>query len=185
MESYIPISFLNDFIFCPRSIYFHQLYNNFNTSVCRKKPQVAGIGTHKSIDKKTYSNKQSVLQSMEIYSERYNICGNIDLFYIETGKLVERKRNIKTIYDGYIFQLYAQYYALTEMRYTVNSIELYDYEHNKSYNVLIPGEDIKMKQKFDNLINKINNFDMSDNFIPVRAKCNSCIYSNLCDYSLC
>lgn len=33
MEPYIPISFLNDFIFCPRSIYFHQLYGRSSESL--------------------------------------------------------------------------------------------------------------------------------------------------------
>lgn len=30
MESYLLITYLNDFIFCPLSIYFHQLYGGLS-----------------------------------------------------------------------------------------------------------------------------------------------------------
>ena len=186
METYIPISFLNDFIFCPRSIYFHQLYGSFNTQVYQQKPQIAGKAAHTSIEGKTYSTRKNILQGAEIYCERYRICGKIDLFDATSGKLIERKRQIKTIYDGYVFQLYAQYHALIEMGYEVNSIALYDIIHNKVYPMPLPHENPEMQRKFENLIEQINSFDINaPNFTPVDAKCRNCIYSNLCDYSLC
>lgn len=186
MESYIPISFLNDFIFCPRSIYFHQLYGSLNKEVYQQKPQIAGRAAHTSIDEKSYSTRKNILQGIEIYCERYKICGKVDLFDIESGKLTERKREIKTIYDGYVFQVYAQYYALCEMGYAVKSIVLYDITHNKTYPIALPHENPEMQRKFENLIEQINSFDMNaPNFTPVDAKCRNCIYSNLCDYSLC
>lgn len=186
MEPYIPISFLNDFIFCPRSIYFHQLYGKLDKQVYQQQPQIAGQAAHVSIEGKTYSTRKTVLQGIEIYCEQYKICGKIDIFDISTGKLTERKRQIKTIYDGYIFQVYAQYYALTEMGYKVNSIALHDIIHNKSYPIPLPCEDREMQLKFEALINQINCFDMNDqNFTPNTKKCLNCIYSNLCDYSPC
>src|SRR3972149_754376 len=186
METYIPMSFLNDFIFCPRSIYFHQLYGSFNTQIYQQRPQIAGKAAHASIDEKAYSTRKNILQGLEIYCEQYKICGKVDLFDIDSGKLTERKRQIKTIYDGYVFQVYAQYHALIEMGYAVNSIALYDMTHNKSYPIPLPHENIEMQQKFENLIEQINSFDMNAaGFIPVEAKCHNCIYSNLCDYSLC
>jgi len=54
MESYIQISFLNDFIFCPRSIYFHQIYKNFDTSMYHENIQIEGKIANKSIDQKKY-----------------------------------------------------------------------------------------------------------------------------------
>lgn len=186
METYIPISFLNDFIFCPRSIYFHQLYGGYNTQLYQQKPQIAGKAAHASIDEKGYSTRKNILQGLEVYSERYGICGKIDLFDTDSGKLIERKRQIKTIYDGYVFQVYAQYYALCEMGYAVNSLALYDISHNKTYPVPLPQEDLEMQQKFENLIEQINSFDINaSGFTQVEAKCRNCIYSNLCDYSLC
>ena len=104
MESYITLSYLNDFIFCPRSIYFHQLYAGFNEQLYKQKPQVAGTEAHSSIDNKTYSTRNDVLMGIEVFSTKYNIVGKIDVFDCKTGKLTERKRAIKKIYDGYIFQ---------------------------------------------------------------------------------
>lgn len=186
METYIPISFLNDFIFCPRSIYFHQLYGGFNTQLYQQKPQIAGKAAHSSIDKKTYSTRKNILQGVEVYCEQYKIYGKVDLFDIDSGKLTERKREIKTIYDGYVFQVYAHYHALAEMGYEVKSIVIYDMMHNKTYPIPLPHENPEMQQNFENLIRQINEFDLhASGFAPVEAKCRNCIYSNLCDYSLC
>jgi len=185
METYIPISFLNDFIFCPRSIYFHQLYGSFDTQLYHQKPQIAGRAAHASIEGKTYSTCKNILQGVEIYCERYKICGKVDLFFIDRGKLMERKREIKTIYDGYVFQVYAQYHALCEMGYEVRSIAIHDISHNKNYPIPLPDENPEMHRKFENLIEKINGFDMNAPFTPAESKCRNCIYSNLCDYSLC
>lgn len=185
MEAYIPISFLNDFIFCPRSIYFHQLYANFNTIVYQQQPQIKGLVAHETIDQKTYSTSKHLLQSQEIYCEKYNLCGKIDVFDTKVGKLTERKREIKTIYDGYIFQVYAHCFALREMGYKVNSIVIHDLLHNKNYNISLPENNQLMFDKFEALINDINNFDLENtDFTPIKAKCDGCIYNQLCDKSL-
>src|SRR5205823_2067587 len=125
------------------------------------------------------------LQGVEIYSEKYKLCGKIDLFDIETGKLWDRKRSVKKIYDGYVFQLYAHYHALTEMGYEVKNMMIYDISHNRNYPIALPTEDPDMQRKFEDLIYAINQFDMnSPDFVAIEAKCRNCIYSNLCDYSL-
>lgn len=186
MESYIPISFLNDFIFCPRSIYFHQLYGSFNTQLYQQKPQLAGKAAHATIDEGTYSTRKNILQGLELWCEKYKLCGKLDVFDAESGRLTERKREIKVIYDGYVFQVYAHYHALTEMGYAVTSIVIHDIIHNKNYPIPLPSESPEMQQKFEQLIWNINNFELSDTtFAPHEAKCKKCIYSNLCDYSLC
>lgn len=186
MESYIPISFLNDFIFCPRSIYFHQLYGNIRTELYHQTPQVAGKAAHASIEEKRYSTRQNVLQGTEIYCAQYNLCGKIDLFDCDTGKLTERKKEIKAIYDGYVFQVYAQYFALTEMGYTVKSIVFYDLTHNKTYPVKLPAEDAEMLSRFESIVQQLASFDLNDrSFVANPNKCAQCIYHNLCDYSVC
>ena len=178
--------FLNDFIFCPRSIYFHQLYRNFNDTVYKQAPQYKGLAAHKAIDTQHYSTSAHILQGYEIYSERYKLCGKIDVFDIKKKRLTERKREIKTIYDGYIFQVYAQYFGLIEMGYVVESIVLYDLIHNKNYQVSLPTQDGAMLEKFESLIDAINHFDMRHSqHSPVLAKCQNCIYNALCDAALC
>ncbi|MBS1589397.1 MAG: type V CRISPR-associated protein Cas4 [Bacteroidetes bacterium] len=186
MDSYITLSFLNDFIFCPRSIYFHQLYGSFAEAVYKQTPQYKGTAAHETIDEQTYSTSAHILQGMEVFSEQYNICGKIDIFDIKTGRLTERKREIKTIYDGYVFQVYAQCFALREMGYTVSEIVIHDLVHNKNYPILLPEQDEKMFTKFQLLIEDIDSFDMETTaFTPEKAKCTTCIYNQLCDASLC
>ncbi len=139
MESYIPVSFLNDFIFCPLSIYYHQLYGNLSTRLYQDIPQVEGKASHKKIDEKKYSSRRTILQGIDIYSSKYNLCGKIDIFDTVSGILTERKKCINKIYQGYIFQVYAQYYGLAEMGYAVQEIRFYSMDDNKIYNVKIPG----------------------------------------------
>lgn len=185
MEPYIPISFLNDFIFCPRSIYFHQLYGRVSTSLYHTSYQREGQNAHKSIDTKTYTTAKTVFQALDIYSEKYGIGGKIDTYDEAKQLLVERKKRVIRIYDGYIFQLYAQYHALTEMGYQVNRMKLYSMDDNKSYPIKLPKEDKEMQNKFEGLIEQMKNYKLSDDFIPNANKCSKCIYNNLCDVSVC
>ncbi len=88
-------------------------------------PQTKGKHAHQSIDHATHNTSAHILLGTEVYSERYGLTGKIDMFDIKKGKLTERKRTIKTIYDGYKLQLYAQYFCLTEMGYEVKSLNFH------------------------------------------------------------
>jgi CRISPR-associated protein Cas4 len=185
MESYIPISYLNDFLFCPRSIYFHQLYGRSDTRLYQETAQVEGRAAHSSIEESRYSTRSRVLQGIEIYCEKYNLCGKLDIFYVDEALLCERKREIKEIYDGYIFQVYAQYFALTEMGYTVNRIVLHDFVHNRRHMIALPQENPQMLEKFEKLVAQINSYDLDRTpFVANANKCARCIYRQLCDYNL-
>lgn len=124
-EQPVSISFLNDFIFCPASIYFHTIDDNEDDVQIQDTYQLNGTAAHEKSDSAAYSTKKSMLQGISVYCERYNLIGKIDTFDTEKGILTERKKKIKTIYDGYVFQLYAQYFSLIEMGYSVKSIRLY------------------------------------------------------------
>lgn len=141
VEPYLPISYINDFIFCPRSIYFHGLYGSANESLYHTTDQSEGRMAHKTVDSGTYTTSKKVLQGIEVYSEKYGIGGKIDIFDGGEGLLVERKKKIKTVYEGYIYQLYAQYHCLCEMDYRVKAMKLYSMDDNKSYPVLPPQDD--------------------------------------------
>lgn len=186
MENYIPISYINDFIFCPRSIYNHQMYQNRDELVYQGEKQTAGKAAHLKIDQKQYSDKKNVLQNFEVYTSKYQLFGKIDVFDIDKGLLTERKNNIKTIYDGFVFQLYAQYFALTEMGYEVKSLKLYDFSKNKPYPILLPYENEIMFKKFEATLEAMNSFSLlKKDFIAKKIKCEKCIYNLLCDQSLC
>jgi len=181
METYIQISTLNDFIFCPRSIYFHGLYTSKSEYLYEGEYQFKGTAAHSAIDEQRYSTRKSVIQGLAVYSEKYNLCGNIDMFFEDTGTLRERKKKIVQIYDGYILQIYAQYYCLIEMGYKVNKLELYSLDTNKIFQIPKPEEDDSMREKFERIIKEMNSYDLNAPFQPNIKKCEKCIYSSLCD----
>ncbi len=183
MEETILISYLNDFIFCPISIYFHKLYGKLDKNIYQTTSQINGTDAHKAIDNKNYSSRKNVLQGIDVFSSKFNIQGKIDIFDVTTGKLTERKNTVLKIYDGYIFQLYAQYYGLIEMGYEVKQLVIHSMTDNKNYNIKLPEEDKIMKTKFENLIDEIKKFNI-ESFIQNNAeKCKKCIYEPACDRS--
>lgn len=184
MEETILISYLNDFIFCPISIYFHKLYGDEEKTLYQREEQINGTNSHKSIDQNTYSTRKDILQGIEVYTEKYNIIGKIDMFDIKSKTLTEKKNYISQIYDGYVFQLYAQFFALKDMGYDIEKIRLYSIKDNKIYNIKLPSEDKEMFIKFENLITEMKNFNMK-NFVQENVKkCENCIYEPACDRSL-
>ena len=184
METYLKISNINDFIFCPISIYFHNLYG-ISGFMYQQLPQIEGKQIHKSIENKRYSSRKTILQDMEVFSQKYNICGKIDLYYSELKLLVERKKKIKKIFDGYIFQLYAQYFCMIEMGYQILKMKLYSYDDNRSYIVELPENNNEMFNNFEKIINDINNFEPEKYYPNNSEKCLNCIYEPMCDRALC
>lgn len=184
MEPYIQIAYLNDFIFCPMSIYFHQLFGTLKTRLYHDTPQISGKAIHGAVDEQRYSDKKDIIQGLEVYSEEFRLCGKIDILDTSKGVLTERKKYIETIYDGYLFQLYGQYFALKEMNYTINEICFYSYDNNKVHKMLLPEDNQEMYKSFCLLIENINNFN-PESFLPSNIeKCQNCIYEPLCDRSL-
>lgn len=184
MEEIILISYLNDFIFCPASIYFHKLYGSMEKTLYNREYQVNGTNAHKAIDNQNYSSKKLVLQGIDIYCEEFKILGKIDVFDIDTGILTERKNKVTEIYDGFVFQVYAQYYSLKEMGYQVKKIRIHSMQDNKNYDIKLPSEDFQMDKKFRNLIKEINEFDIEKFKQQNEKKCEKCIYEPSCDRSL-
>ena len=180
MESYLMITQINDFIFCPRSLLFHDfLRSNYSPDNFRETPQISGLSAHTAIDNGTYSTKKNILQGTMVYSYRYNLLGRIDIFDISTGSLTERKYSITAIYDGFRYQLYAQYFALKEMGYTVKSLSLYSSKDNKKYGIAIPEKaDIAA---FEAILQRICSYEPEKDFsTPNLAKCRHCNYREIC-----
>lgn len=178
MDDYIQISKLNDFVFCPFSLYFHSIYEEFSQTVCHTSCQTRGKIVHQCFDQANYSTAKKYLQGLEVYSEKYRLCGKIDLFDKESGVLMERKNKISRIYDGYLYQLYAQYFCLSEMGYSVKALALYSLSDNKKYEVDLP--DNQAIETFESLISKVRNFDLENFKQPAKTKCENCIYRQLC-----
>ena len=179
MEQYIQISKINDFIFCPKSVYLHRIYENFDQNTYHQEPQKTGKLNHENIDNGKYSTSKKFLQGISVYCGKYEIAGKIDIYDVETKTLIERKTKIKKIYDGYKYQLYAQLFALSEMGYEVKQMFIQSLKDNKRYIIPLPTKtDI---EKFEKVINLMRGFDILRNKpLARKAKCDNCIYSNLC-----
>lgn len=177
MYDFIQISRINDFLFCPHSLYFHSVYENFDKFQYKARPQIAGKIIHKSVDEKTFSTQKNILQSVEVFSEKYGIIGKIDIFDLAKKELVERKKQIKKIQTGYLFQLFAQKLCLEEMGYSVKKMKLYSVDDNKSYSVKLTEKEIKI---FFDTLRSINNFNLLSKKTTNLEKCRNCIYHELC-----
>lgn len=180
METYIQISQLNDFIFCPKSIYFHNLYARFDTSLYHDTPQIEGRLNHENIDAGTYSSAKRYLQGLRVYSEQYRLCGQIDIYDRQEKALIERKTKIWKIYDGYRYQLYGQYFAMREMGYEVTKLFLHSLKDNKRYPVDLPAANALLE--FNVLLSRMHIFRVTQSgFVANPEKCARCIYRELCD----
>lgn len=58
MDDYIAIATLNDYIFCPYSIYLHNVYMDTDEGMYKATPQIKGTLVHEGVDHKTSSTKK-------------------------------------------------------------------------------------------------------------------------------
>lgn len=179
MDDYISISTLNDFIFCPYSIYLHNVYMDTDEGLYHAYPQTRGKIAHESVDNKKASNRRDDLLSLPVYSSHYRLMGKVDVYRAKEKILIERKYRLKEIYQGQIYQLWAQYFCLSEMGYEVAKLGFYEISTNKMIPVALPNEDDIAQ--FSAFVENLQRFDPSLP-IPVNPnKCKHCIYCNLCD----
>lgn len=184
MDDLISISSLNDFVFCPASIYFHKLYGSMDNVLYQNSYQLNGTKAHKTIDSNTYSTRKDMLVGIDVYCEHYNLIGKIDIYDKKKKMLIERKKHINKIYDGYVYQLYAQYFAMKEMGYEVDKLSFHSIDDNKNYAVEIPENDMEMFHKFENIIISIRTMNIDDFEQKNIDKCQKCIYEPACDRAL-
>lgn len=121
---------------------------------------------------------------MLIYSEKYKLIGKIDLYDSKKKELIERKHKVKQIFDGYKYQLYAQYLCLSERGFKVKEFFIHSLSDNKRYQIPLPNE--QEMSTFKETLEQMWRFDPSKAKIkPNFKKCSNCIYSTLCDLSVC
>ncbi len=179
MESLIQISKINDFLFCPRSLYFHSVYESCSDVTYHASPQVRGRLNHVTVDTGTYASEKKYLQGEEVYLEKYGLVGKIDLYDKENKTLIERKSKISVVHPGYRLQLYAQYFALSEAGFPVERLVIRSLSDNRRYEIPIPeGEELRM---FEEIMERMRVFNIADAPLEENlAKCRGCIYQTLC-----
>ena len=142
-------------------------------------PQVQGTIAHESVDNKTYSTKKNDILALSVYSNELGVMGKIDLFKVDEKILIERKYQLKRIFQGQIYQLWAQYFCLLEMGYDVQKIAFYEISTNKMIPLETPTE--TSKEELKQFIARFKAFNPTDHIITNPCKCQHCIYCNLCD----
>ncbi len=171
---------MNDFIFCPMSLYFHSFYENYDQKMYHRKPQTIGKINHENIDGGKYSTAKKYLQGLPIYSSKYNLMGKIDIYDADKKYLIERKYKVKKIYDGYVLQIYAQFFCLEEMGYAVEKMFIHSLSDNKRYEIKKPSG--KDEFEFGKIIQKMTHFDLLNfNRNANPNKCANCVYCELCN----
>lgn len=180
-EGFIKISQLNDFIFCPLSIYFHSLIYGIDKMLYASQKQMQGSAIHQKVDKSEYSTSKDVITSLEVYSEKFALAGKIDIYDKKHKMLIERKRHITKVYDGQFYQLYAQYLCLQEMGYEVEKLRIYSYDDNKSYDYEIGKIQEELVNGFYATLDDMRNFDIKKFVQKNKEKCAKCVYNDMCD----
>lgn len=180
MIDYIPLSTLNDFIFCPYSIYLHSVYMETDEDLYKAVPQTKGTLAHQGVDEKKGSTRKGDIMSLPVYCDELGISGKIDVYKQDKRLLIERKNNLKRIFRGQIYQLWGQYFCLKEMGYEVERLAFYEISTNKMTPVELPDE--HGKQELVDFIEQFKHYNPVSTRIQVNTnKCIHCIYSNLCD----
>ena len=105
--------------------------------------------------------------------------GKIDTYKRKEKTLIERKYQLKSIYQGQIYQLWAQMFCLKEMGYEVEQLAFYEISTNKTIPIAMPNS--KEELQFSEFIEKFRNYNPTSDINININKCKHCIYCNLCD----
>lgn len=179
MDDYILLSTLNDFIFCPYSIYLHNVYMAADEDLFHATPQTQGKAAHETIDEKKYSTKKDEITGLSVFCNELGIMGKIDIYKGNEKKLIERKYLLEKIYQGQIYQLWGQYFCMVEMGYEIDELAFHAISTNKTFSIAIPTEENKMELK--KFINRFKNYDPNYPININTNKCTHCVYCSLCD----
>jgi CRISPR-associated protein Cas4 len=179
MDNLISISTLNDFIFCPYSIYLHNVYMGADEELVHAVPQTQGKASHETIDQKKYSSRKDEISGMPVYCNELGIIGKIDIYKAKEKLLIERKYQLLKIYQGQIYQLWAQYFCMVEMGYEVEKLAFYSISSNTTFPQETPGE--AQKEELKGFIQRFKTYNPMQDISINTNKCTHCIYCNLCD----
>ena len=94
-------------------------------------------------------------------------------------KLIERKFQLKNIFQGQIYQLWAQYLCMKEMGYDVKTIAFYEISTNKMVPIELPN-----KEQLDKFRIFLETYRYYDPTLPLKTnvnKCQHCVYCSICD----
>jgi CRISPR-associated protein Cas4 len=155
------------------------VYSGGDDDLVHATPQAQGKAAHSAIDAKTYSSLKDEITGLSVFSDELGLMGKIDLYKGKENRLIERKYLLKTIYQGQIYQLWSQYFCMTEMGYKIQKLELHSISTNTTFPVSIPANVDKAELK--DFILQFKQYDPAQPILINLNKCTHCIYCNLCD----
>ena len=89
--------------------------------------------------------------------------------------LNRKKKKGKNIYDGYKYQLYAQYFGMIERGFEVDALIIHSLVDNKRYPIQLP--DAKEIKTFELVLKSIREYDLSKIEEEIsQEKLDNCIY---------
>lgn len=158
----------------------HSVYMESDEELYKATPQTKGTIAHQGVDTKSGSTRRADIMSLPVYCDELGISGKIDLYKQDRRMLIERKNNLKQIFRGQIYQLWGQYFCMTEMGYPVDRLAFYEISTNKMIDVEMPGE--AGKRELAGFIERFKQYDPATTAFKINPnKCAHCIYCNLCD----
>ncbi|MDD5977287.1 MAG: type V CRISPR-associated protein Cas4 [Bacteroidales bacterium] len=89
---------LNDFIFCPYSIYLHKAYMETDEDIFKTIVQLSGTNAHKATNSKKGSSRSCDILSLPVCSNSLGLYGVIDLYRGNTATPIERKLRLNHIF---------------------------------------------------------------------------------------
>lgn len=106
MNDYIPLSTLNDFIFCPYSIYLHSVYMESDEDLYKATPQIKGairlqFSVYEVRNTKRIVN--NLMSKIEAYAKHFTADDSVILFDIEAEKLTKYGNAIRRDQDVVYF----------------------------------------------------------------------------------
>lgn len=180
MEETLSMTNINDFLFCPRSLYYGNIFRrSLGQDAYQQVPQKTGLAAHETIDKGSYSTSKAAQTGTMVYCEKYGLIGRIDIYDGRTKTLTERKYSVSAIWEGFKMQLYAQYFALREMGVEVDTLRIHSLKDNKTYPVPLPTDEDA--RRLEEILEQMRAFRLETPFFPNVKKCMRCIYNGLCD----
>ncbi len=150
-----------------------------NEELVHATPQTRGKAAHQNIDQQKYSSRKDDISAISIYSNELGLIGKIDLYKGKEKILIERKYQLNTIFRGQVYQLWAQYFCMTEMGYEVNKLAFYAISVNQTIPIELPNE--ADKHELIRFISQFKTYDPTQTINTNPNKCAHCIYCNLCD----
>lgn len=182
MTELIPISTLNDFIFCPYSIYLHNVYMDTDEGNYHAIPQTRGKNAHSKVDSKSTSTSADIIESLPVISHELGVYGKIDIYKKISHSLIERKYQLKNIYQGQIYQLWAQYFCMIEMGYAIKNLSFFEISTHRTIRMEIPND--KDKSLLMGFLDSYRNYNPTGEMVTNHNKCSHCVYCNLCDKTI-